>query len=161
MPLNHRLVLQAGRGACAGLAGTLGMTLVGMKPGIVRWLPEDMQPDRWLPHTLVRQLLRSADEDDEDARHGMLLTTALHFGYGAAAGAAYALLRRQFGRGPGWLAGASYGVLLWAVSYEGWIPALGLLPPTTRAPAYQWIVPVGSHLIYGGVTGYADEQLAA
>jgi hypothetical protein len=57
------------------------------------------------------------------------ITVAAHFGYGAAAGIVYALLPRRM------ISSGSYGALVWALSYLGWIPLAQTLPPATEHPA--------------------------
>ena len=158
--MKNHIIVQMGRGAWAGLIGTLGMTVLGMKPGAARMLPEDMQPERWLPRTLTRRIARAAGVRTGGGAREALLAAALHLGYGAAAGTLYSVLRRRR-RLPGWLEGTGYGLAIWALSYEGWIPALGLLPRTTDAQPRQWVVPVGSHLVYGVTTALTYERLAS
>src|SRR4051794_11851094 len=65
---------------------------------------------------------------------GRLRVTLLaHFGMGTAAGALYGLLApRQRLLGP--LAGAGFGLAVWAGNYLGLLPALGILRPATEHP---------------------------
>ena len=152
-PLQH--------GAVAGVIGTAAMTALGMKPGAARWLPESMLPEEFLPLRITRWVeqktrLRSCIEK---ARGEAALTSVFHLSYGALAGAGYGLLRSRLDRLPSWLAGGGYGLILWAAGYEGWIPASGIQPPTTRKPRRKWTVPVGSHLIFGLATALAFEKL--
>lgn len=51
-----------------------------------------------------------------------------HFIFGALAGTIYARFCPRAN-------GSLYGITVWAASYLGWIPAIGLLPPATRHPA--------------------------
>ena len=47
----------------------------------------------------------------------------------------------------------AFGLGVWAVSYLGWIPALGLLPPPYRDnPRRAWTT-LTAHLVYGAVLG--------
>ena len=149
------------RGAVAGVIGTAAMTALGMKPGAARWLPESMLPDEFLPLKITRWVEQKARLYRRVKRTGSeaALTGASHLGYGALAGAGYGLLRSRLDRLPSWLAGGSYGVILWAAGYEGWIPAAGIQPPTTQKPPRKWTVPVGSHLIFGLATALAFERL--
>ena len=66
---------------------------------------------------------------DEQGRRSA--TLAAHFGYGAATGALYALLRP---RGI-ILPGAAYGLLVWTVSYFGIMPGLRILQPAHNSSA--------------------------
>ena len=67
-------------------------------------------------------------------------------------------------RVPGWLVGAVYGLGVWAVSYKGWIPALGILPPPERDRPGRPVIMVAAHVVYGLVLGAlvrAPETLGA
>jgi hypothetical protein len=64
-----------------------------------------------------------------------LLAVAAHFGFGAATGAVFSLAR------PGEptllraaLEGAAFGTAVWATSYIGLVPKLGIMPPPRRGP---------------------------
>lgn len=59
------------------------------------------------------QRVNAAGTDEAGLR---TVTATAHFGYGAIAGIVYALLPRRM------ISGGSYGVLVWALSYLGWIP---------------------------------------
>lgn len=85
-----------------------------------------------------------------------------HFAYGALTGALLALRPQP----PSPATGAAYGVLVWAVSYLGWIPASHILKPATRHPFRRNALLVAVHLIWGAATALvlnelqrADEQL--
>ena len=84
------------------------------------------------------------------------LATVAHLLFGAGTGAAYALLppaRRPVVRG------AAVGTAVWAVSYAGWVPALGALPPAGPRPtAATRSSMVVAHLVYGAVLGAVDDR---
>jgi hypothetical protein len=90
-------------------------------------------------------------------------SVATHLAFGAAAGSLFEAGYARWGRsGSGPLAGAAFGAAVWLVSYAGWIPALGLLPPPHRdRPGRQgWML--AAHLVYGAVLGaLADRRRAA
>jgi hypothetical protein len=75
-----------------------------------------------------------------------------HFGYGAAGGCLYAVVRRKQATSG---AGLAYGALVWAVGYEGWLPAMGILPPAHRDKAGRAVTMLAAHLLYGAVLGKA------
>lgn len=88
------------------------------------------------------------------------LTMPVHFGYGAAAGVLYGLVReRVHPRSPAAL-GAFCGLALWAMSYEGWLPSAGILEATTERPPRAWPVPILAHLVYGSATALAYDVLS-
>lgn len=84
------------------------------------------------------------------------LTTFLHLGFGAAAGALLGTLCRR----PQVLAGALYGAGVWATSYLGWIPAVGLLKPATRHPVDRNALMMSAHLVWGAVAVIVLHELA-
>ena len=61
------------------------------------------------------------------------LTVIGHLGFGVGIGVVFALLDRRvrlpFGSA---VHGVVYATLVWAASYKGWVPALGLMPPPER-----------------------------
>jgi hypothetical protein len=51
------------------------------------------------------------------------------------------------------LAGAVFGSMVWAASYMGWVPALGIMPPAHRdRPDRPWSM-LTAHWIYGATLG--------
>lgn len=89
-------------------------------------------------------------------QHGAGLTVATiatHFGYGAAAGMLYApIAARVHQKHIG--AGIAYGIIVWVLSYLGWIPALRILPPAMRQPAQRNVMMVLGHVAWGaGLAG--------
>jgi uncharacterized membrane protein YagU involved in acid resistance len=76
------------------------------------------------------------------------LGTAAHYGFGAAAGLAYALashgapsLRAGFG--------LVYGTLVWALADEAAMPALGLSRGPRELPLGVHAYALGGHWVYG------------
>jgi len=93
---------------------------------------------------------------DEGERLG--LTLLAHFGMGTAAGALYGLLARKQPL-PGPLAGAGFGLAVWAGNYLGLLPALGLLRPATEHPPRRTALTVTAHLVWGVVVGALVDSL--
>jgi uncharacterized membrane protein YagU involved in acid resistance len=88
--------------------------------------------------------------------------TTLHFGYGMASGAAYALVQEKASdlNHPGPI-GLLFGVLLWAIGYCGWLPALGLYPPPPRlSKGKVGAELITTHLIYGTATAVVHRVLS-
>ena len=84
-----------------------------------------------------------------------LIAAGAHVGFGATTGAAHALLpptRHPVRRG----VLVSLGV--YAVSYAGWVPALGALPPADRDRPDRQAVMALAHGVYGGVLGLLDAR---
>jgi hypothetical protein len=83
-----------------------------------------------------------------------LWTTLFHVGFGAAAGALYGLVRRRRPRPVrAALEGATFGTGVWAASYAGWVPALGIMPPPDEDRPGRPAAMVAAHWIFGGTLG--------
>ena len=81
------------------------------------------------------------------------LAAVLHVGFGMSMGVLYGLTigRRRHRQPELW--GAAFGLAVWAVSYAGWVPALGLMPPPDRDRPGRQPVNVVAHLVYGAALG--------
>jgi uncharacterized membrane protein YagU involved in acid resistance len=99
------------------------------------------------PEKVTSKLLHRAGIEHTRAQQDAL-ATVLHFGFGATAGAAFGVLapRSLIARVP---AGLTYGVAIWGVSYMGWMPALGIMPPPERDRRDRQAVMLAAHLVYG------------
>jgi hypothetical protein len=89
-------------------------------------------------------------------RQADALAVVAHLAFGAGTGAAYALAPRV---GPPVLRGVLTGLSVWAVSYQGWIPALGILPKASEDRPARPAVMVTAHLVYGAVLGAFEDRL--
>jgi hypothetical protein len=141
--LRSRLLL----GALAGLAGTAAMTAAMSR--LHRRLPADEQyplPPREITEVVAGSQTNEALKDE---------AMAAHFAFGAGAGALVAVVRPA----PTALTGAVAGVGVWAASYFGWAPALGILKPADKHPARRNALMVGVHLIWGAVTAATLREL--
>jgi hypothetical protein len=134
------LPLRLAGGALAGLAATVPMSAafgIAQLAGAIGRLP---------PRLIVDELVPSLPRPARAA-----LEWVLHFGYGASCGAAYALLVRPSARGAG--AGTVFGLAVWAGGYEGWVPALGALPPAHRDDRSRAVTILLTHVVYGAALG--------
>ena len=144
-------------GALAGTAATVPMTIFMAAADAA--LPES---ERYPlpPEQITATLARSAGVPTRPERPGWEAKTyAAHFGFGAAAGAAYAALGAD--RLPGHPAakGVAFGLSVWAVSYLGWLPAAGLVPPATREPTGRNLLMVAAHVVWGAAVGTLSQRL--
>ncbi|HET9014261.1 MAG TPA: DUF6789 family protein [Thermomicrobiaceae bacterium] len=143
------------RGGLAGLVATGAMSGV-MAGGRYLGLLGTPPPKKITAHLEQRVGIRN--ELSYPEFQGSWL--ASHFGYGTANGALFGLLRPLLPL-PDALAGLGYGMLLWAVSYLGIMPGLGLHRPATRDSLSKQGVMVAAHLVYGFVLARANARLAA
>ncbi len=135
------------RGAGAGAIATLVMSAVMLAAGKLGF--HGKQP----PEVIVETALDAADIDRSERTENVLAGLA-HLGFGGSMGALFALLRRMARTpGPEVLHGAGFGLGVWAVSYQGWIPALGILPPPSRDTSERPPTMIVAHLVYGAVLG--------
>ena len=145
-------------GAAAGLAATVPMTAA------MQLMHRQLPARERYPLPQRRITMRAADKAgvqrhlDEPGRLG--LTVAAHFGYGTAVGALFGLIapRRPAEAAA---AGAGFGLFVWAVSYLGLMPALGLHPPATKEPAGRNGMMIAAHLVWGATAGLLTHAIVS
>jgi uncharacterized membrane protein YagU involved in acid resistance len=145
-------------GCLAGFAATLPMTAAML--WLHRRLPaEERHP--LPPHEVTQEASKAVGLDqhvDEEGRLG--LTVAAHFAFGTAAGGVYGLLDERIPLPPA-LRGGAYGLAVWAVSYLGWLPAVGLFRPPAHEPPRRQALMAAAHLVWGPVLGVLVDRLHA
>ena len=133
-------------GASGGAIATVAMSAVmiaGDRTGLMGEQP---------PTTITRFALGEAGVDRPSVA-APLIAPIGHLAFGVVGGAVFGLLRRLVPGVPGGLLGVSFGLAIWAVSYKGWIPALGILPPPEDDRPGRPVVMVVAHVVYGFVIG--------
>jgi hypothetical protein len=136
--LGHRVV----SGAITGVVATGAMSatfLAAQRLGRIGRLP---------PEIIVRS---TVTDDPRSARPVALVS---HFGYGAAADSIFAVLTT--GRRSGPIIGMLFGLGVWALSYEGWLPAINILPLAHRDARGRALSIIAAHLTYGAVLGLLE-----
>jgi uncharacterized membrane protein YagU involved in acid resistance len=135
-------------GMSAGAVATVtmsGVMLAAKQVGLVGELP----PERITEESLEATGLEPESEPALDAA-----TVIAHFCYGIGAGALFGLLSRRLrlplGTGS---QGIAYGLLVWLVSYMGWVPALGFMPPATRDQPGRPLTMIIAHVVFGWTLG--------
>ena len=141
--------LQALRdGAVGGVVGTATMSavmLVGEKTGLMPRQP---------PEDIAAAALDAVGVSERDEKTDEALAVLAHFGFGAAGGAVFGLLHRRLRLPiPAAVHGVVFGSLVWAASYKGWIPALGILPPPERDQPGRPATMLLAHWVYGATLG--------
>jgi uncharacterized membrane protein YagU involved in acid resistance len=139
-------VWRALRGAISGAIATVPMTVV--MEGLRRNLPIHEQyplPPRLIIASLsaqtgTRPYLTNEQEHD--------LAWVAHYLFGASMGAAYGLMTPRMASHRV-LRGALFGSCVWAISYQGWLPALNILPPSSWSPRRRVALMIAAHLVWG------------
>lgn len=150
------LLMAAARGAAAGLAATVPMTMA--MNAIHRRLPPHQQYDL-PPEEITRELEETAGVDDDltESEHDQI-TNLSHYAYGAAAGAIYGLLARDTPlKGPA--GGIAFGLGVWAGSYLGWLPAMNMRASADREPAGRNGMMIAAHVVWGAAAGMTFSAL--
>lgn len=148
----HRMLA----GALAGCAATVPMTAV-METGYRLLAPGERYP---LQPALVTGKLASLIGLNRQLtpRERVGLTLVMHFGYGTVTGVPYALGAARIPL-PRWLTGIAYGLLVYAGSYLGLLPALNLLRPATDFPKGRNRLLIAAHIAWGTTLGLVTTAL--
>jgi hypothetical protein len=132
------------RGALAGVMATAFMTL-WMIAGTALRLMKTPAPEE-IAANAARQAGRQPEHAPEPAFHASWF--AAHVAFGAVGGILYTWIRPYLPR-PASAAGNLFGAGVWATSYLGWLPALGLYPsPGEDSPSRQAVM-ISAHAVYG------------
>ncbi|TDC01259.1 hypothetical protein E1267_32445 [Nonomuraea longispora] len=137
------------KGAVCGSVATAAMSgvmVAGSRMGLMRDQP---------PKRIARAALPGRKHDPKPGE-GVAGALA-HLGFGATAGALYGVLARGH-RAPA-AAGVGYALAIWASSYQGWIPGLGILPPASDDRPGRQVVMVAGHVVYGTVLALTMNRL--
>jgi uncharacterized membrane protein YagU involved in acid resistance len=148
-------------GAAGGLAGGTAMTVM-ITQVAPRVAPQSMLPSTPAPIKFVRWTERAtghrrALSQGEEKGAGL----AAHALFSAASGAAYALARTRLAPVaalPTPAAGVAFGLLVWAATFQGALPALGVMPRTTDHRPRRWPAPLMGHSLFGVVTAVVTEK---
>lgn len=143
-PTSDDLRWRLTQGAVAGVAATLAMTPV---MPLARRAFHDF--GAIAPEAITRRGL------GDMARRRWLAgpsTAIAHLGFGAMGGALFAMLAGRL-PGPRVVRGVAFGLAVMGVSYEGWVPAAGIVSPLHRPPWGRSVSIVASHLLYGAMLG--------
>jgi hypothetical protein len=135
------------QGALAGAAATAVMSvimLLGQKTSRVGKLP---------PKKIVEAGLDASGVQRPDEEVLNALTAVAHVGYGMAAGAVYSASLGNASRLSPLVSGPLFALAVWAGSYEGWVPALGIMPRARRDRPARTTTMIVAHVVYGAILG--------
>lgn len=125
-------------GVIAGASATLVMT------GVMRRLHRHLHSHNKYP--LPPSLITAKLANIANPSIHKTLSAAAHFGYGGVTGAMFPLVKKHIN-------GPCYGLLIWTLSYLGWIPAFRILSPAYKQPLERNLLMLVSHIVWG--TGLA------
>jgi uncharacterized protein DUF6789 len=142
------------RGAIAGFIATGAMTSViaaGRAAGLLFVPP---------PAEIARTAAAKAGVHAEPPKWLDRATwMAEHAGYGVACGIGYALARPCLPASPV-VAGVAWGGAIWAISYLGLMPALGLYPSPDDDRPTRTSVMIAAHAVFGVALAESERRLA-
>lgn len=141
-------------GLLAGVAATLPMTAVIAAGRAAGWLGTP-PPEEITANAAARG--KVGDELSPPAFD--VAWFAAHLGYGGLCGAVYSSLRSHLPASD-LAAGLAYGLAVWAVSYGGLVPALGLYPSPRRDLPSRIAVMIAAHAVFGVSLAEAHRLLA-
>ncbi len=151
MQQTMRTVLEgAGAGAVATGAMSIPM-LIAQRQGSM-----GTQPPERVVEEAEGETGKTLSEGEEN-----LAASLAHLAFGMGSGATFALLHRALRLPvPTVVQGTGFAVAVWALSYRGWIPRLGVLPPPERDRSDRQRTMVAVHVVFGAVLGAVEHRLA-
>jgi hypothetical protein len=142
-----RVPATVGAGAALGALATVAMSIAMFgfnRLGLMGELPPEKITARTLDRLHIPRSRRAQD----------LLAGMNHIAFGAVGGVVFEALRRRLpDRTPILPVAVTFAVAIWAVSYAGWAPALGLMPSPRRDRPGRQLSMVAAHVVYGATLG--------
>ena len=142
-------------GLLAGTIATVPMSafMLAMHRILPRWQKYALPPEE-----ITRDLAnRMPIVHNMKKREIQVATVFAHFGYGAAMGGVYGVVDKLFRLAPV-LKGSLFGLLVWAGSYLGWLPAMDFSAGADEQPIQRNTLMIGAHIIWGAITGIVVKQ---
>ena len=87
------------------------------------------------------------------------MTLMSHFSYGTTVGSFYQPVQSTLPGSPA-VRGALFGLGVWAGSYLGLLPLLGMHPPATRETAERNSMMIAAHLVWGASLGVLNDYFS-
>lgn len=148
------------RGVTAGLIGGLGATLLmslvmlaARRAGVTPQLP---------PEKIAEAGIEAVTSGPSEEGEAAVVATVTHFAFGAGAGALYGAMTAPVAPLPtpvALAAGLAFGSAVWLVSYQGWVPALGIMPPASRDHPGRVATMVVAHWVFGAALAASTREL--
>jgi hypothetical protein len=143
-----RQVRVVAEGAGAGLVATVAMSAVLLAARRVVALGEPP------PKRIADAALHALGEERPPDWLRNVSAVVGHFGFGMTVGVLFTLLHRLRPQPLGPIPrGIGFASIVWFASYQGWIPALGIMPPALRARPERSMTMLVAHWVYGATLG--------
>ncbi|HEY7161441.1 MAG TPA: hypothetical protein VH815_09280 [Acidobacteriota bacterium] len=155
MQKSKKIVRRTLNGAASGFLATFPMTVTMF--GIRNALPlfhHHSTPPYKITSKVFRKLQMLAPWETKKKK---ALTTASHFGYGAAGGVVYSMFANKSELSPA-VKGSLFGLLVWVSSYFGWLPATNILPAYKEHPKRHAMM-AASHVVWGTAMAYIFQRV--
>lgn len=144
-------------GGLAGCLATIPMT-AAMEAMYRQLPPEEQYP--LPPRTITMNMADEVVDRREVEEAGKLEATLFaHFAQGTLSGLVYAQVADRL-PGPPVARGVGFGLALWAGSYLGVLPALGLISSASHHPARRNTLMIAAHVVWGAGAGILLNRLA-
>ena len=145
------------KGAFAGFVATIPMTLFMLTTQ--RFLPKGQHYDL-PPELITKDLARRAHVRWHMSKGQILIATLVaHFAYGIGMGALYGSVEKRVPL-PALLRGVVFGIVVWAASYFGLLPLLGLSASGDKEPVQRNLMMLAAHVVWGSAMGATTEVLS-
>ena len=154
--IGSRNLFAALRGTVAGTIATLPMTLfmLAMHQLLPRWQRYALPPEEITREATERMQVRQHMTRPQE----LGATLVSHFGYGASMGLFYSLFVEPWSLATAFK-GMLFGLLIWAGSYLGWLPAANFSVAAPKEPLRRNALMIVAHLIWGTTTAFASNAL--
>jgi hypothetical protein len=126
-----------------------------------RVVPQGMLPATPAPVKAVQQAERATEHPDALSERSEQAGLAAHALFSAGGGAAYGLARGRLAAAaalPAPVAGVVFGLATWAATFEGALPALGVMRRTTDHRLERWPAPLVGHSLFGLVCAVVTDK---
>ncbi len=145
-------------GAVSGCLATIPMTATMTMAAGYSALPQN-EHDSLPPRQITMKLAQAVGVVHKmDELERVEATAATHFAYGTLMGGVFGALVRGRVR-PDVETGIAFGLTVWAGSYLGLLPALGLLSPATQHPTNRNLLMMGAHVVWAAALACTQQRL--
>lgn len=139
----QRLIRDVGAGTVAGMVATVPMSAVmwaAQQAGLI-----GKQPPEEITEAALHTTKAHPPEREEDR-----LTVVNHLIFGAVAGGLFGACHRALPDNGGYVpAGVGFGLAVWVTAYQGWVPALDIMPPADEDQPGRPASMAVAHVVFG------------